>query len=112
MSAETDSGPFDAGEFYLLWFVVAATYGVGDTLTTMALVDAPGLREANAVVAASLTFGSGGLVALKLGAIGSCVAVSAWAALRRDRLLYYFPPLLLSALGSLVTVYNLGLLLG
>lgn len=112
MSTETDRGPFDAREFYLLWFVVAATYGVGDTLTTMALVDAPGLREANAVVAAALTFGGGGLVALKIAAIGGCVGVSAWAALRRDRFLYYFPPLLLAVLGSLVTVYNLGLLLG
>lgn len=112
MRNETGAGTFDSLEFYLLWLIVAATYGVGDVLTTMALVDTPGLREANAVVAASLTFGGGGLVALKLVAIGGCAAVSVWAALRRDRVLYYFPPFLLSVLGIVVTVHNLGLLLG
>lgn len=112
MDADIEAGPFDSLEFYLLWLVVAATYGVGDLLTTMALVEAPGLREANAVVAAALTFGGGGLVVLKLVAIGGCVGVSAWAALQRDRFLYYFPPFALSVLGSVVTVHNLGLLLG
>lgn len=102
---------FDDREFYLLWVVVVVTYGVGDMLTTMAVVDAPGLHEANAVVTAALAFGGGGLAALKFLVIGGCVVLSAGAALRRDRVLYYLPPALLTAMGSLVTVHNLGLLL-
>lgn len=112
METESRTGTFDSLEFYLLWLIVAITYGVGDMLTTMALVDAPGLREANVVVAAALTFGGPGLVVLKLAAIGGCVAISAWAAFRRDRFLYYLPPFMLSTLGSVVTIHNLGLLFG
>lgn len=61
------------------------------------------------MVAAVLRFG-GGLAALKIGALVVAILVSARAARRQDRLLYYLPPFLLSVVGTVVTVHNAQLL--
>jgi hypothetical protein len=101
----------DEREFYALWIVSVATYGVGDTLTTLAITGAPHVRETNAVVAAALQLGgSGGLAALKIAALLGSLLVSTWAARERERLLYYLPPVLLSVVGAFATVHNAGLL--
>lgn len=102
-------------EFYWLWMGATAAYGVGDVVTTIALVFyAPGVQEGNPLVAAAIgSFGLAGLVVLKLAVFFGCLGLSvyamhAWA----DRVLYAFPPVLLAVLGTGLTVLNLGLLLG
>lgn len=100
-------------EFYWLWILATTAYGVGDVVTTIALVYYdPRVAEANPLVAAAMgSFGLGGLVVLKWAVFGcslalSVVALRAW----RDRFLYYAPPLTLTAVGLLVTASNLWLL--
>lgn len=102
-------------EFYWLWIAATTAYGVGDIVTTIALVFyAPHVQEGNPLVAAAVgSFGVAGLVALKLAVFVGCLALSvyamhAWA----DRVLYAFPPVLLTALGTALTLLNVGLLLG
>ncbi|MFB6073161.1 MAG: hypothetical protein ABEJ88_09355 [Halobacterium sp.] len=100
-------------EFYWLWILATATYGVGDVVTTVALVYyAPGVREGNPVVSAALaSLGLGGLVTVKLAVFFGCLALSLWSMHAwKDRVLYVFPPLVLSVVGVVLTVLNLGLL--
>lgn len=108
-----DGTDVDERRFYRLWLLATATYGVGDIVTTIALVRyAPAVREGNPIVAGSIEqFGLGGLVALKWLAFFAALALSL-AALHRwhDRVLSYFPPLALAGVGLFVTVLNLGLL--
>lgn len=103
----------DAERFTRLWLLATATYGVGDVVTTVALVQyAPRVSEGNPLVAVSIErFGLGGLVGLKWLAFFGALAVSL-AALHhwRDRTLSYYPPLTLAVVGLLVTVLNIGLL--
>lgn len=109
-----DRRSFDRTEFYGLWLLVAATYGAGDLLTTMTIVEAsPGVHEANAVVAATVgRFGSAGLVVLKIGVLLASIAISLYGlAVLRDRTVYYLPPLALACMGTFATAYNLLLLL-
>lgn len=104
---------FQPREFSRLWFLAAATYGVGDIVTTVALIwFSATVREANPLVrAAAEAFGPGGLAALKLVTFLVCIGVSLQAAnTDGDRLLYYGPPLTLTLLGAFVTVHNLRLL--
>jgi hypothetical protein len=105
---------FDEQEFRRLWLVAVATYGVGDVVTTIALAQfSTALAEGNTALRAALDgFGQGGLVALKLGVLLACLAVSVDAARRGDRVLYYLPPALLAVVGAFTTAYNLRLLVG
>lgn len=101
------------GEFTRLWFVATLAYGVGDVVTTVAVVFyAPHVAEANPfVVLAMGGLGLGGLIALKLLAFGACMAISLLAIVRwDDRDLYLLPPLALTVVGLLVTASNLWLL--
>ncbi|MFC7228061.1 hypothetical protein N0B31_11670 [Salinirubellus salinus] len=102
-------------EFYWLWIIATATYGVGDTVTTIAIVQfSPTVREANVLVRAVVeTFGNGGLAGLKIAVLLFCIGLSL-AALRgtEDRISYYAPPVVLAVVGAFTTVYNLRLLLG
>ncbi len=102
----------ESTELLVLWGVAAATYGVGDVLTTIVLVYLiPGLGEANPFVHWGLeTFGIPGLVGLKLGVFGIGLYVS-WLGIRhRDRTMYYAPPVVMTCVGLGATTVNLGLI--
>ncbi|AZH26474.1 hypothetical protein [Haloplanus aerogenes] len=106
--------PFDPAEFSWLWFVSAATYGVGDIVTTLALVgydDA--VAEGNVLLRMAIeAFGLSGLVGLKLLAFFVCLAISLHGARDADSALYYGPPAMLAIVGAFTTAYNLRLLIG
>jgi hypothetical protein len=104
---------YDEREFTLLWLVAAATYGVGDVVTTVAIAwFSRTVREGNPLVAGAIeAFGQGGLIGLKLGAFLLCIAISLLAARARDDTMYYLPPAVLSVVGFVATAYNLVLLL-
>ena len=100
-------------EFYWLWIFATTTYGVGDIVTTVALVYyAPAIREANPLVEAAIaSLGLTGLVGLKLAVFVVCLALSvramhAW----RDRVLYVLPPVVLGVTGLALTVLNIRLM--
>lgn len=104
--------PFDDREFTRLWVVATASYGVGDVVTTIAILRfSSRVDEANPVLGAAVGhLGQAGLVGLKLSVFFCCLGVSIDAAHRRDSLLFYFPPVALSAIGVVLTVHNLRLL--
>lgn len=106
--------PFEEREFSRLWTIATATYGVGDIVTTIALLNfSPRVDEANVILRAVVTeFGQAGLVSLKLVVFFACIGISLDAAHREDRLVYYLPPVVLAFVGTFTTVYNVRLLLG
>lgn len=105
---------FDEREHARLWLLAVTTYGVGDIVTTIALVwFVPRLSEANVFLSSVISqFGLAGLVGLKLAVFSVCITVSLWAVPADDRFGYYFPPTLLAVVGAFTTVYNLRLLFG
>ncbi|MFB6178344.1 MAG: hypothetical protein ABEI77_01310 [Halorientalis sp.] len=108
-----DGTEFQPHEFSWLWLLAVATYGVGDTVTSVALIwFSRTVHEANPLIrAAAQTFGPSGLVGLKLATFFLCIGISLQAAnTDGDRLLYYGPPVVLTLLGIFVTVHNLRLL--
>lgn len=109
-----DETPFEVREFTRLWFAAAATYGVGDIVTTIAILQfSVHVVEGNLLLASVVdSYGHSGLVGLKLVAFLVCIGVSLLGADDADRLLYYLPPVLLTFVGSFFTVYNTRLLLG
>ena len=109
-----DQTPFDEVSFSRVWLLAAGTYGVGDIVTTIALVYfSPLHTEANPVIRqAIMAFGGGGFLALKLLVIYGCIGISLWAGVGDDdRLMFYAPPLLLVVVGLYTTIHNLGILL-
>lgn len=101
-------------EFYWLWIAATTAYGVGDIVTTIALVSfAPAVQEANPLVNLGLdTLGLPGLVVLKLVVFFILLAISVTAMhVWNDRFLYAFPPLLLAILGTVLTARNIRLLM-
>ncbi|KTG10421.1 hypothetical protein AUR64_12720 [Haloprofundus marisrubri] len=106
--------PFDEREFTNLWFLATLGYGVGDTVTTIALMSySPTVIEGNPVLRwAVAQFGQSGLVGLKLVAFFACLALSIDAAQDGDKLWYYAPPIVLTLAGAFTTVYNVRLMLG
>ena len=107
-------GRFSAEEFARLWLVATATYVVGDSVTTLAIINhAPTVAEGNAAMAAAVgAFGGAGLMGLKLTAMLFGIGVSCYATREHDRLLYYTPPAFLAVVGAFATAYNLRLLVG
>ncbi len=108
-----DGTEFSVREFSQLWWFATATYGVGDVVTSIALIwFSTTVREANPLVrTAAEVFGPSGLVGLKLVTFLVCMGVSLQAAnADGNRLLYYGPPFTLTLLGAVVTVHNLRLL--
>lgn len=105
---------YDETEFSWLWFLAALTYGVGDIVTTVALVQfSPAVGEANAPLQYMFdAFGVSGLVALKLAVFAACIGVALAGVRDDDRLLYYGPPALLALVGAFTTAFNLRLLIG
>jgi len=106
--------PFDPAEFSWLWFLSTATYGVGDVVTTIALVRySAALAEGNALLRAVIeSFGLSGLVGMKLFALFACLAISLYGARDADSALYYGPPAVLALVGAFTTAYNFRLLVG
>jgi hypothetical protein len=109
-----DATPYDPGEFSSLWVVATTTYGVGDVVTTVALVGfSESVSEANALLRSAIdVFGLWGLVGFKLLAFFVCLGISLVGAHDADDLLYYGPPVVLSLVGAFTTAYNLRLLIG
>lgn len=104
---------FDEVSFSRVWLLALTTYGVGDVVTTIALVYFSDLHtEANPVIRqAIMAFGGGGFLGLKLLIIYVCIGVSLWAGVGDDdRLMFYAPPLLLALVGAYTTIHNLDLL--
>lgn len=118
--ASTDRVPafadtsFSADSFVGVWATAAATYGAGDTLTTLAVIwYSTTVVEANPVVAfVTSTAGVPGLVVLKLAAFLACLCLALDAARRADSLGFYFPPAMLAVLGAFASTTNLLLLAG
>ena len=99
-------------EFYSLWIAATTTYGVGDIVSTIAFLEyVPTVDEANPIVAGALdAFGLAGLVGLKIAVYLVMLWISVYGAREADRLLYYFPPVLLTAVGLVLTGSNVWLL--
>lgn len=104
---------FEEREFERLWLLAAATYGVGDVVTSVALIwFSATVREGNPVVRLAVDLGGqAGLVTLKIAVFLVCIAVSLYASRAEDDdLLYYTPPLVLATVGTIATLHNLHLL--
>jgi hypothetical protein len=99
-------------EFYWLWIAATATYGVGDIVSTIAFLQyVPTIEEANPVVVFALdAFGLTGLVGLKIAVYLVMLWISVTGARDGDGLLYYFPPVLLTVVGTYLTASNVRLL--
>jgi hypothetical protein len=103
----------DVRRFGLVWLLAVLTYGVGDLLTTMAILEAPGLQEANALVVGVIgQYGQAGFVGVKLAAFLVAFGIALDGARAGDRVTYYLPPVTLVVFGVALTAYNLGLLVG
>lgn len=105
---------FPGWTFAAVWLLALAAYGVGDVVTTVALVWGSPLHvEANPVVSAAIgAFGGGGFLGLKLLALYGCIAVSVWGGVvREDPFLSYFPPATLLVFGAVATAFNVSLML-
>jgi len=108
-----EDSPFSEVSFSRVWLLAAATYGVGDVVTTIALVWFSELTtEANPVIReAIMAFGGGGFLAVKLLVLYACIGVSLWAGKDADDgLMFYGPPLALAAVGLYTTAHNLNIL--
>jgi hypothetical protein len=109
-----EHSPFDVDSLWTVWLVALATYGVGDVVTTIAIVwFLPLYTEANPLIQFAVEiFGGGGFLALKLLVFYAVLGISLWAGVpERDRLMFYGPPLVLAAVGVFVTGHNLVLVL-
>lgn len=111
-AAVAESG-CDGRQFVALWLLALATYGVGDTLTTVAVIwFSDGVIELNALIRLAVdAFGFPGLVALKLLAFAGAIGISLVGIADDDRFLYRFPAVTFSVFGGFVTTHNLWLLL-
>ena len=100
-------------EFYWLWIFATLGYGVGDMVTTLALIGySPLVKEGNLLVKWLFQlWGIPGFVAGKLLVFSACFLISFYALQAwEDKLLYYFPPLTLTIFGGFVTGYNIYLI--
>lgn len=105
---------FSEVSFLRVWLLALAAYGVGDVVTTIAIVwFSPLYMEANPVVAGVIDlFGGSGFVALKLLVFYICLGISLWGGARNDDpVLFYGPPITLGLFGLVATAHNLGLML-
>ncbi|TKX72918.1 response regulator [Halorubrum sp. GN11_10-6_MGM] len=100
--------------FYALWLAAALTYGVGDVVSTLyATAAVPGLIEANPVVGTLLSSaGLPGFLLLKLIVLLVLVSVSVQGARQREPFSYYWPPVVATGIGLLLTGWNVRLIVG
>lgn len=103
----------EPAQFTRLWVVATTTYGVGDVVTTLALVSfVPWVREGNLLLRSVVeSAGLWGLVAVKLLVFLVAIGLSVYGDRVGDRFLYYLPPVTLSLFGAFVTAFNLRLFL-
>jgi len=109
-----ESSAFSEASFTRVWLLALATYGVGDVVTTIALVwFTPNYVEANPVVSMAIAaLGGGGFLGLKLVAFYACIGIAIWGGvLDDDPFLFYLPPVVLTLIGTMTTVMNMRLLL-
>jgi DNA-binding response OmpR family regulator len=101
-------------QFYGLWLAAALTYGVGDVISTLyATIAVPGLIEGNPVVNALLSSaGLPGFLLLKLIVLLVLVSVSVQGARQREPFSYYWPPVVATGIGLLLTGWNARLIVG
>jgi hypothetical protein len=113
-AAVVSQSKFDDRQFTQLWAITAATYGVGDIVTTVALIwFSESVTELNAAVLFAVdAFGLPGFVALKLVAFAVGIGVCLAGAATDDWVLYYLPPAALSVVGVFATTFNIRLLIG
>lgn len=107
--------PFNVGWFWGAWTLAILAYGIGDVVTTIALVwSTPAYVEANPIIAGAIdAFGGGGFLGVKLLSFYGALGLSIWGGVGdEDHLLFYGPPLALALFGLVTTVFNLNLLLG
>lgn len=100
-------------EFYVLWGLAVATYGIGDIATTIVIVYfSPNLGEGNVLVHEVLSLlGVPGFLLLKLAIFGAGILIS-WKAVTRGSLLFYYaPPIGMILFGAYATLVNLALIL-
>ena len=115
-TGESDSGdtptarsvPQQLG-LWVLWAIAVATYGIGDSLSTIiAVYFVDGLGEGNPLVAVLLAeFGIRGLFGLKLLVFVIAVGINLQSRKRGDWLGYYGPPGFVALLGAVLTASNL-----
>ncbi|WP_224268744.1 hypothetical protein [Haloprofundus salinisoli] len=107
-----DGTPVTERRFYWAWIAATAGYGVGDVVTTVAIVVfASGVTEGNPAMLAALdSFGLAGLVALKLTVFGLCLAISQYSARMGYPVFPYVLPGLLALVGVGLTGYNIWLM--
>lgn len=105
---------FDSSEFYQLWLVALATYGVGDIVTTIALLRFVNrIDELNVIVETVVgLYGEAALVVLKFVVFAVAIGVSVYGDRVDDWVLFYLPPTTLAVIGGFTTAYNIRLFLG
>ena len=101
-------------QFYALWLGAVLTYGVGDVVSTLyATTAVPGLIEGNPVVGTLLSSaGLPGFLLLKLIVLLVLISVSVQGARRREPFSYYWPPVVATGVGLLLTGWNVRLIAG
>ncbi|QKG92003.1 HalX domain-containing protein [Halorubrum salinarum] len=101
-------------EFYALWLLAALTYGVGDVVSTLyATLAVPGAIEGNPIVSGLLSAGGlPGFLLLKLLVLFVLISISVQGARQRERFSYYWPPVVATGIGLLLTGWNLRLAIG
>ena len=101
-------------QFYALWLGAALTYGIGDVLSTLyATTAVPGLIEGNPVVGTLLSSaGLPGFLLLKLIVLLVLISVSVQGARQREPFSYYWPPIVATGIGLLLTGWNVRLIAG
>jgi hypothetical protein len=94
---------------WVLWAIAVATYGIGDSVSTIiAVYFVDGLGEGNPLVAVLLAqFGIRGLFGLKILVFLIAIGINLRSKTRGDWLGYYGPPGFVALLGAVLTASNL-----
>lgn len=101
--------------FLFLWTLGIVMYGVGDLLTTFAIISGfPHVVESNPLLARSVALvGYHGIVVLKLVVFFAALGISVYASrVWGDKLLHYFPPIAIAVVGAFTTAFNVRLIIG
>ena len=101
----------DPRQFRRLWAIALATYGVGDVVTTIVLLQFLNtVNELNVLLESIVgLYGQAGLIAVKIAVFLIAIGVSLYGDRVNDWVLYYFPPTALAVIGGFATAFNLRL---
>jgi hypothetical protein len=107
-----DGTPVTEQRFYWAWIAATTGYGVGDVVTTIAIVTfASGVTEGNPIVASGMSaLGLAGLVAIKIAVLVGCLGISQYSARLGEPILPYVLPSILAVVGASLTGYNVWLM--